>query len=310
MSENPNKWRVVDDRSPEQKAESARKARERKERSDKAVDEYIAEVNRIVPKDSVLAEHAPQDTLATLFEKGVDPEEAYEMLYAVYDNPNKDNIHIQAHTDRYGDGASHLFGLGEAVVTAFEVDLREEGLRYLRDRLLGETIVDLGCGKNVLGERACATYFPIENYVGVDGFKRDTELRKCVREDKRKDSRYRDDDVLATSIREEDFYSLTHSDEMLHAVSRMESGSANFMFSAIDFLEGNGEEYCDYLGEELARVTKLGGVIFGRTSDGVPSIVEKTGCFEKFPFVGGGGFIYTKIREPGEVVQEKEGGGE
>lgn len=142
----------------------------------------------------------------------------------------------------------------------------EKARAYFREKLTGETLIDVGGGRGRQTEnlRALAKKSGVQTYINVD-------LGKVL------------DPYTALPAEPIDYWQLPPEErarpmdeylveaDMLDFVARIPNNSSHFAVNGIDShvlsYEKEGDEYANALFEEMVRATKVGGILFGIESD-------------------------------------------
>ncbi len=148
-------------------------------------------------------------------------------------------------------------------------------MKLMRGKLEEKVLVDIGCGTHYRDMVRLAGIYGAGKYLGADMRVQDSEW-----------THHGMGVVVARS-------------DMLEFVSRLPSGSANFLINGIDFL-GSDERYLRLMIGELARAAYSGGVIFGRGSEPVEGALEQSPHFARndyaFPYGRMSGFFFFEKR--------------
>lgn len=126
---------------------------------------------------------------------------------------------------------------------------------FLKSKLEGQTVVDLGCGIN-MKMRPLLEKLRVGRYVGVDRYFYGKE----------KDFDY----TSGSQIFE---------DDLLRKTSEIGDGQANFVINGIDGFIIHSDTYHELLAAEMIRATKTGGIIFGTNSRVLEIIAKNIASF-------------------------------
>jgi len=123
-------------------------------------------------------------------------------------------------------------------------------LRYLREKLKGKWLLDLGSGSG--GMKDVARILGVSRYIGVDKYPGRKESGSGYK-----------DIVLKESANGSTIEVAVASGDMLQFIARLPSESVNITINGIDVSIINDESYYKALATEIARVTPSGGIVFG-----------------------------------------------
>jgi hypothetical protein len=190
-----------------------------------------------------------------------------DLLYQTHEHPNAEEILAEASREhRYYRG--HVLSF----VDNFKAD--ERARRFLRQKLQGTTLVDLGCGDYLLSRgRTLAKEFGVSTYLGVDKAIKEGDIPNSV-------------DGMKIFLKSED---------MLVFVSKLPNNSANFMIHGIDRTILQRTEYVDMLIQEISRAIKEDGVFFGGYSEPILDGLRRSDDFENMSSgLGRDCFLFVK----------------
>lgn len=156
---------------------------------------------------------------------------------------------------------------------------KQEIKKYLLEKLEGSTVIDLGCGSRM---RNPAHYrikpamlqmierFAIGKYIGVD---------VQGKYDVNTDQEIEEIEPIA-KLPGSGFYLGGY--DMLTTIAKAPSNSANITINGIDFNIVSSEDYNKALAQEIVRVCRQGGIIFGISSEALSFIDQGIASREDF----------------------------
>jgi len=138
-----------------------------------------------------------------------------------------------------------------------EAPFLRQDIAFLKQHLLGSTLIDLGAGQAKIIEKLCKK-IGVKTYARVDPFiqlqtPRDLEVV----------------DITFDEIDLDTLHIINAKSDMLKFTTLMHSNSGNFVLNGMDDYVIKSEEYKLALSEELARTTQPNGIIFGLNSEAI-----------------------------------------
>lgn len=176
-----------------------------------------------------------------------------------YDNPNlgKYNGFISAERAEKEDAGYPLDSFSEILATdlrQLSPETHEKVMEYLRSKLEGKTLVDVGGGEK-LHMMQLAESVGAKTYINVDIRPNGEKVSNPTRGIRLPQEPNEKTEVIYVDA------------DMLDFVARVRNGSCCFIVNGIDISVLQNEQYRKALREELIRATEDGGILFGAGSD-------------------------------------------
>lgn len=159
-----------------------------------------------------------------------------------FDNPNSGKIDK---ADKNEPNRDHLL----SEYTRFlDIKKSPRAWKTIKRKLKGQVLIDLGCGADQQAVIVMASETKVAKYFGVD---------KIIKTNQQFIHKSTEVNIL--------------NGDLLQFASKLTTNSCNFIFSGIDFLQG---DYLNLLVTEITRATRPGGIVFGRGSQPISEILR------------------------------------